>query len=153
MFLLSSYLKEGLSIVITQRLSLRKIHKREDNKISVGSCTKADKLQVFNVIMDARLVILTWICLITTCHGDDTDIRTMNQRLPLTDPYTLLNHIEALQREITSLKSQVTSRQSEINAMRNRLVKRNPGNFFFCKKSCRFFCSSIFIWTRPHTNR
>nr|XP_022303429.1 uncharacterized protein LOC111110999 isoform X1 [Crassostrea virginica] len=56
--------------------------------------------------MNTWSVILTWICLTTNCRSDDNDVRTMDRRLLLNDPNTLLSHIEALQREVTSLKSQ-----------------------------------------------
>lgn len=123
---------------IPLRLTVLSINKCAVKEIGIGADTKVDKLQVFNSSMNTWLFILTWICLTTNCRSDDTDIRTMDQRLLLNDPNTLLSHIETLKREMTTLKSQVTSQQSEINAMQNQLVKRNPGNLFL-QQSCRFF--------------
>ena len=92
--------------------------------------------------MDTSVVILTWICLVMNCRGDDTDIRTIDRRLLLNDPNTLLSHIEALQREMALLKAQVTtlntavsSQRNEINVLQHKLGKINPEG---TPKQCNF---------------
>ena len=95
--------------------------------------------------MTTSVIILTWLFLLRNCRSDDTDIRTMDRRLFLTDPNTLLNLIEALQQEMTSLKSQVnslntevtalntkvTSQQTEISILQNQLQKTNTDGMHF----------------------
>ena len=77
--------------------------------------------------MTTLVVILTWLLLMRSCRSDDTDIRTMDRRLLLSDPNTLLNHIEALQQEMTYLKSQVNTLNTEVTTLKREVTTLNTG--------------------------
>ena len=134
---------------IPVRVTVLSINKCTDKEIGIGANTKSQKHQVFNTIMNTWSVILTWICLTTNCRSDGNDVRTMDRRLLLNDPNTLLSHIEALQREVTSLKSQVstlnTSQRIEIEELRNNLKTINLKGTFLKKLLWLCINSSLFF--------